>query len=66
MNLLIMKNIFKQSFKDELNKLKIFQKNHAPMILEMKEQGLELAQWFLKLLKLNSQDIKLFQQKKKF
>ena len=43
-------SIFKQSFKDELTKLKDIPEEHAPMILDMKEQGLELASMILTVL----------------
>ena len=45
-------SIFKQSFKDELNKLKDIPEEHAPMILDMKVQGLELASMILTALKI--------------
>ena len=37
------KKTFKESFKSEVQKLKNIPEEHAPLILEMKEQGLELA-----------------------
>jgi len=43
-------NIFKQSFKDELNKLKDIPENHATLILEMKDQGIMLASLVLEAL----------------
>ena len=45
------KKSFKQSFKDELDKLSDIPENHASMIKEMKEQGLELASLVLEALK---------------
>ena len=42
--------IFKQSFKDELDKLKDIPKEHATLIREMKDQGLELASMVLEAL----------------
>ena len=45
-------SIFKQSFKDELDKLKDIPEEHAPMISDMKNQGLELASMVLEALKI--------------
>ena len=44
------KKTFKQSFKDELNKLNEIPEEHASMIRDMKEQGLELASMVLNAL----------------
>ena len=41
---------FKEAFKSEVQKLKNIPKEHAPLILEMKEQGLELASMVMEAL----------------
>jgi len=44
--------VFKQSFKDELQKLSNIPEEHASMIRDMKEQGVELASMILTALKI--------------
>ena len=46
------KKTFKESFKSEVQKLKNIPEEHAPLILEMKEQGLELASMVMEALSL--------------
>ena len=57
--------VFKHSFRDELNKLKEIPEEHAPMIREMKEQGLELASMILMALEIKFPGYKVFSAEEK-
>jgi ATP-dependent exoDNAse (exonuclease V) beta subunit len=52
--------VFKDSFREELKKLKDIPEEHASLILEMKDQGLELASMILTALKIKFPGYKVF------
>jgi len=58
-------NVFKSSFKEELQTLKEIPEEHASLILEMKEQGIELASMILKALNIKFPDFSVVSAEEK-